>query len=45
MRQSTKTIDNVVDDLEKILEKKNAAYVTFRDANGEKKKIFIRNFA
>lgn len=31
MRQSDKTVDDVIDELEKLLENKKGAYVTFRD--------------
>ena len=34
MKASEKTIDDVVDEVEKIVEKKNAAYVTFRNKAG-----------
>lgn len=44
MRKSEKTSDDVIDQLEEILENGNAAYVSFRNKDGEKKKVFIRNY-
>ena len=44
MRESEKTTDDVIDELEEILEDGNAAYVTYRNKDGEKKKVFIRNY-
>jgi len=34
MRSSEKTVDDVVDELEEILESGNAAYVTFKTIDG-----------
>jgi hypothetical protein len=45
MRNSKKTVDDVIDEVENILASGNAAYVTFRTADGTKKKVFIRNQA
>lgn len=43
MYKSELTVDDVVDKLENILEKGNAAKVHFRNKDGDKKTIFIRN--